>query len=70
MLGNLFRSTLGRLRPASTPDEVRQLAMRKQFDEALAALRQLHPATPKRELAQACLQAEIAFRQGRDAPAE
>jgi tetratricopeptide (TPR) repeat protein len=61
---------MGRLRSVSTPDEVRSLIVRRRFEEAAAAARNLHPETPERERVRACLEAEIAFRQGRDAEAE
>jgi Flp pilus assembly protein TadD len=66
MLATLFRHALGRLRTACTVEEVRALIVQRRLDEARAAAARLEPGTPQREFAQACLEGEIAFRQGRD----
>ncbi|HVZ47048.1 MAG TPA: tetratricopeptide repeat protein [Ramlibacter sp.] len=70
MLRNILRNAIGRSRSVSTPDEVRALIVRGRLDDAAAAVSHLHPDTPARERVQMCLEAEIAFRQGRDAEAE
>lgn len=53
-----------------TPVEARDLIQRRDFDRAIEAARHLHADTPQRELLARCLEAEVAFRQHRDADAE
>lgn len=53
-----------------TPSEVRDLIDTGQLDDAWAAIAQLAPAVPQRDVKQGCLRGEIEFRRHRDAEAE
>lgn len=49
-----------------TVDEIRELVVLGDLTGAMVAAKQLNPMTPQREWIQACILAEIAFRQNRD----
>jgi tetratricopeptide (TPR) repeat protein len=53
-----------------TPAEVRDLLDTRQLDQADAAVLQLSPGTPERDLVSTCLRGEIAFRRHNDPLAE
>lgn len=70
MLRQLFGKVLAPKARQWAVQEVRDLLSRNQLAQAREAALNLYPHTPKREWVQACLLAELAFRENRDAEAE